>query len=125
MASFKTPQGRRSTHRQFNDLRNEGSPGKANSGRPMTDFVFKFAARVPALTRKLSGGCEIARPIPYISAPRSNRPRAAVSGFQRSPSLATRRGTSSTVKSSIRIPFSTSLHVTGVDTVASGRGRGE
>jgi len=54
-----------------------------------------------------------------------NRPRAASSGFQRSPSFATRAGTFLTVKSSMRMPRSTSFHVTGVETVASGQGRGE
>ena len=62
---------------------------------------------------------------PIQNAPRSNRPRSTSSGFHRSPSFATRAGTFSTVKFSMRIPRSTSFHVTGVDTVASGRGRGE
>ena len=39
--------------------------------------------------------------------------------------FATRAGTFLTVKSSMRMPRSTSFHVTGVETVASGRGRGE
>src|SRR5262245_31178949 len=63
-------------------------------------------------------------PALYTNAPRSNRPRFASSGFHRSPSFATRAGTFITVKFSTRIPRSTSFHVTGVDTVASGRGRG-
>ena len=59
------------------------------------------------------------------NAERSNRPRAARSGFHRSPTFSTRSGTLLMVKSSIVTPRSTSLHVTGVDTVASGRGRTE
>ena len=39
--------------------------------------------------------------------------------------IATRAGTFFKVKSSIRMPLSTSFHATGVETVASGRGRGE
>ena len=57
--------------------------------------------------------------------PRSNRPRAESSGFHKSPRRATRFGTFFMVKSSIRTPRSISFQVTGVDTVASGRGRTE
>src|SRR5437667_11037390 len=57
--------------------------------------------------------------------PRSNLPREESSGFQRSPSSATRAGTFIIVKSSIRTPRSSSRHVSGVDTVSSGRGRTE
>src|SRR5262245_9894655 len=61
----------------------------------------------------------------YTNALRSNRPRDESKGFQRSPTRATRAGTFRIVKSSRRIPRSTSFQVTGVDTVASGRGRTE
>ncbi len=53
------------------------------------------------------------------------RPFAASSGFHRSPSFAMRSRTLSSRKSSIRTPFSTSSHVSGVDTVAFGFGRTE
>src|SRR5437899_309182 len=63
--------------------------------------------------------------VDYTYCDRLKRPRAASSGFQRSPSFLTRAGTFFTVKSAMRMPFSISIHVTGVETVASGRGRGE
>lgn len=61
----------------------------------------------------------------YTYLPRLKRPRGRSSGFQRSPSVATRAGTLRVVKSSMRMPRWTSCHVTGVDTVASGLGRTE
>ena len=61
----------------------------------------------------------------YTYCERLKRPRAASSGFHRSPIFATRAGTFLTVKSSMRTPCSISFQVTGVDTVASGRGRTE
>ena len=57
--------------------------------------------------------------------PRSVRPRLPSSGFHRSPTLAIRWRTLSSLKSSICAPFSTSFHVSGVDTVARGLGRTE
>src|SRR6185436_6364725 len=53
---------------------------------------------------------------------RSVRPLVASNPFQRSPRLASRARTLSMRKSSIVMPLSTSAHVSGVDTVASGRG---
>ena len=50
---------------------------------------------------------------------------AASRGFQRSPTLAIRCRTLSILKSSSCTPFSSSFHVTGVDTVANGLGRTE
>ena len=57
--------------------------------------------------------------------PRSVRPRLSSSGFHRSPTLAMRWRTLSSLKSSILAPFSTSFQVSGVDTVARGFGRTE
>src|SRR5947207_11957952 len=61
----------------------------------------------------------------YTNFPKFTRPRAARSGFQRSPIFATRDGTLRIVKSSMRTPRSTSRHVTGAETLASGLGRTE
>ena len=57
--------------------------------------------------------------------PRSVRPRLPRIGFHRSPTLAIRRRTLSSLKSSMCAPFSTSFHASGVDTVARGLGRTE
>ena len=56
---------------------------------------------------------------------RSTRFVLASNGFQRSPRSAMRARTLSTRKSSMAKPRSTSSHVTGVETVASGVGRTE
>ena len=56
---------------------------------------------------------------------RSNRPRAARSGFHRSPAFSIRARTLSRRKSSIATPFSTSAQVSGVDTEAVAVGRTE
>jgi hypothetical protein len=53
------------------------------------------------------------------------RPRACRSAFHKSPRRPIRAGTFLTVKSSMRTPRSISFQVTGVDTVASARGRTE
>src|SRR5579864_5382967 len=53
---------------------------------------------------------------------KSARPRADSSGFHKSPIFSSRRGTLRIVKSSMRIPRSTSFQVTGVETVAAGLG---
>src|ERR1700704_4821005 len=53
------------------------------------------------------------------------RARACRSDFHKSPCRVIRAGTFLTVKSSMRTPRSISFHVTGVDTVASARGRTE
>jgi hypothetical protein len=57
--------------------------------------------------------------------PRSNRSLLASNGAQRSPTFFTRAGTVSIRKSSVATPRSSSRHLTGVDTVARGRGRTE
>ena len=56
---------------------------------------------------------------------RSNRPRLAFIGAQRSPTSAKRSRTLSIRKSASSMPASTSSHVTGVDTVARGLARTE
>jgi hypothetical protein len=53
------------------------------------------------------------------------RPRAASSGFHRSPRSRIRSGTASMRKSSMRKPRAISSQVTGIDTVARGFGRTE
>src|SRR5688572_22457344 len=57
--------------------------------------------------------------------PRLVRPRLARMPFQRSPTLEIRWRTLSSLKSSMRAPFSTSPQVNGTETVASGFGRTE
>src|SRR5712675_547821 len=78
------------------------------------------ATALPMNSRRvtLRGMPEMLHVLPEVEA-------AASGGFHRSPIFATRAGTLAIVKSSMRSPFSISFHVTGVDTVASGRGRGE
>src|SRR4029453_8862540 len=61
----------------------------------------------------------------HVSAARSKRPLGASSGFHRSPRRRRRARMFDMVKSSMRIPRSTSCQVTGVDTVASSVGRRE
>src|SRR5262249_17627115 len=56
---------------------------------------------------------------------RSVRPRFSRSGVQRSPILASRRGTFIIVKSSSSTPSSTSCQLIGLETVACGLGRTE
>lgn len=63
--------------------------------------------------------------VPEKNLSRLVRPLLVSSGFQRSPTFLMRWRTVSIVKSSMRIPFSISFHVTGVETVASGLGRTE
>ncbi len=89
-----------------------------------------FVLRFPA-PRQLVSGLGLHRRVGkakrelHASAPRSKRPREARSGFQRSPSRASRARMFRMVKSAILNPRSTSAHVTGVDTVASSVGRSE
>ena len=61
----------------------------------------------------------------YTNLLRSVRPRDASSGFQRSPTFAILSRTLSRRKSSMRTPRATSVHSSGVETVASGVGRTE
>ena len=68
---------------------------------------------------------EVAFALNYTNIARLKRPRALSSGFQRSPRFATRAGTLRVVKSSMCTPRWISCQVTGVDTVASDRGRTE
>ena len=96
--------------------------------------------------RARAGGWRRAAPAPARSAPRGSSksksetftraspknfargwsgPSRARIGFHRSPSSSRRSRTLSTRKSSMSAPASTSSHVSGIDTVAFGRGRTE
>src|SRR4051794_4595944 len=61
----------------------------------------------------------------HANASRGERARFSSTGLKRSPCFSMRCGIQSMRKSEVEIPRSTSCHVTGAETLASGRGRTE